>query len=442
MRTIRTTRRRVLAGTALAGVATLALASCSGGSGGGDVDTDAALEEGGTITVWAWEPTLEPVIEDFEADNPGVTVELVNVGTGIDSYTALQNAITAGQGLPDLVQIEYYALPQFALQESLTDLTEFGADEYDGAFATGPWDSVHSGEQIVGLPMDSGPMALFYNKTVFDEYGVEVPATWEEFAEAAAQFQEANPDVYIGNESSDAGFAASMMWQAGGTPWTVDGTNVSFDLTGDAGAQAYAELWQGMLDDELLAPIEGWTDEWFQGMANGTLATLPIGAWMPANLESSVPDGSGDWRVAPMPQWTEGEATSSENGGSSLAIPADAENKELAYAFMEYANAGDGVQTRLDNGAFPATTADLESDEFLNQEFEYFGGQKINEVLAESSANVVEGWQYLPFQVYANTIFGDSVGQAFLGDGTISEQLGSWQSTLEQYGADQGFTIE
>lgn len=436
-----TITKRAIGGIALTGIAALTLASCSGGSDE-PVDTGDALEEGGTITVWAWEPSLDPVVEAFEAAHEGVSVDLVNVGTGIDSYTALQNAISAGQGLPDVAQVEYYALPQFALQGSLADLTPFGAADLDGDYAPGPWDSVHSGEEIIGLPMDSGPMALFYNKALFDEFGIEVPTTWEEFAEAGRAFQEQDPDVYIANDAGDAGFATSLMWQTGGQPWTVDGTNVSLDLTGDEGAQQFAEMWQGMLDDGVLSPVAGWTDEWFQGMSNGTIASLPIGAWMPANLEGSVPDGAGDWRVAPLPQWEEGAENSSENGGSSLAIPTEAENQELAYEFIEFANSGEGVGIRLENGAFPATTADLNSGEFLNQESEYFGGQKINEVLSASSANVVTGWQYLPFQVYANTVFGDSVGQAYLGKTTISEGMADWQATLEKYGADQGFTID
>src|SRR5699024_6717060 len=183
-----TITKRAIGGIALTGIAALTLASCSGGSDE-PVDTGEALEEGGTITVWAWEPSLDPVVEAFEAAHEGVTVDLVNVGTGIDSYTALQNAISAGQGLPDVAQVEYYALPQFALQGSLADLTPFGAADLDGDYAPGPWDSVHSGEEIVGLPMDSGPMALFYNKALFDEFGIEVPTTWAEFAEAGRAFQ-------------------------------------------------------------------------------------------------------------------------------------------------------------------------------------------------------------------------------------------------------------
>ncbi|WP_232527913.1 ABC transporter substrate-binding protein [Microbacterium suaedae] len=434
------TRTRVLTATAFVGAGALALAGC-GSSGSGD--PDAALEEGGDLLVWAWEPTLDAVVEQFEADHPEVDVELVNVGTGVDSYTALQNAITAGSGLPDVAQVEYYALPQFGLQGSLSDLTEFGADELEGTFAPGPWDSVHSGEQIIGLPMDSGPMALFYNKAVFDEHGIEVPTTWDEFAQAAYDFQESDSDVFLTNDLGDGGWNTSLIWQGGGTPWSADGENLTIDLENDEATQRFAETWQPLIDDGVLAPINGWTDEWFQGMANGTLASLVIGAWMPANLEGSVPEGSGDWRVAPMPQWEDGGQASAENGGSSLAIPADAEDKELAYAFIEYANANsDGVQLRLDGGAFPATTEHLESDDFQNQEFEYFGGQKINEVLAESSANVVEGWQYLPFQVYANTVYGDTAGQAYLGDMTIADGLTAWQDTLKEYGTDQGFTVE
>ncbi len=120
-----------------------------------------------------------------------------------------------------------------------------------------------------------------------------------------------------------------------------------------------------------------------------------IGAWMPANFASGVASASGDWRVAPLPQWTKGETTTAENGGSSLAMPEDARNKELAYAFIEYATTGAGAASRVAQGAFPATRADLESKAFLEKPFPYFGGQKANTVFAEAADNVGTGWEYL-----------------------------------------------
>ncbi|MFI2102639.1 ABC transporter substrate-binding protein [Isoptericola sp. NPDC019693] len=441
--------RHLVRGTALAGVLALGLAACGsgddGGSGGGGdaapVDTAAVLDKGGEITVWAWEPTLEDVVKDFEEAYPNVTVNLENVGTSNDQYTALQNAIAAGDGVPDVAQVEYFAVPQFAISEALTDLGPLGADELDGTFSTGPWNSVHSGDGVYGLPMDSGPMALFYNEDVFAKYGVEVPTTWDEYLEAARTIHEKDPKAYIANDIGDAGFTTSMIWQAGGQPYQVDGTDVTIDLTGDEGTQKFTEVWQQLIDEDLLAPVGSWSDEWYQGLGNGTIATLTIGAWMPANLESGVPQGKGKWRVAEMPQWEAGQHATSENGGSSLTVPAASTNAELAYAFVDYATHGDGVQTRLDGGAFPATTADLESEEFRGTESEYFGGQKINEVLADSAANVVEGWQYLPFQVYANSIFNDTVGQAYVSGTTLDDGLATWQEQSATYGNGQGFTV-
>nr|WP_202971122.1 sugar ABC transporter substrate-binding protein [Saccharothrix sp. ALI-22-I] len=442
---MRQRRRSVF--TALAGALALVLAAC--GSGGSDTgtqeqfsaeDVQAALDAGGTIKVWAWEPTLKQVVADFQQKYPKVKVELVNAGTGDKQYTALQNAIAAGSGVPDVAQIEYYALPQFALAKSMTDLKSFEADKFEGTFSTGPWTSVHAGEGIFGLPMDSGPMALFYNKEVFDKHGIAVPTTWDEYATAARALHTADPKVYITSDTGDAGFTTSMIWQAGGKPYKVDGTNVKIDFS-DEGSQRFTTMWQQLISEKLVSPVNGWSDQWYQGLGDGSIATLVIGAWMPANLQSGVAAGAGKWRVAPMPQWEAGGKATAENGGSGLSIPTAGANKALAYAFTKYATAEEGATTRTKGGAFPATTAELSSQEFLNAEFPYFGGQKANEVLAQSAKDVVGGWSYLPFQVYANSIFNDTVGKAYVSDTKLSDGLKAWQEASAKYGKDQGFAV-
>ncbi|MFF5297315.1 ABC transporter substrate-binding protein [Paractinoplanes globisporus] len=444
--------RKLLPAVAAAAALTLALAGCggsdasdsSGSSSSGtvsDADVTAALDKGGTLTVWAWEPTLKQVVTKFQEKYPNVKVNLVNAGTGNDQYKALQNAVAAGKGVPDVAQIEYYALPQFALGKALTSLKGYGAEDLKADFTPGPWSSVHSGGDIYGLPMDSGPMALFYNKDVFDKYGVKVPTTWQEYLDAARKIHKADPKVYITSDTGDAGFTTSMVWQAGGKPYQVDGTNVTINFA-DQGSMTYTQLWQQLISEKLVAPISGWTDQWFQGIANGTIATLPTGAWMPANFTSSAPSGSGKWRVADMPQWTAGANASAENGGSSLAIMDKGGNKALAYGFMKYANDGDGVQIRVDNGAFPATTKQLSDQQFLDKAFPYFGGQKANAIFAKSAANVVTGWSYLPFQVYSNSIFNDTVGKAYVSNTTLADGLKAWQDQSAKYGNDQGFTVK
>ncbi|MFE2846460.1 ABC transporter substrate-binding protein [Streptomyces scopuliridis] len=445
------TARRALRGIGLASVLALSLSlsltACGGSSddSGGDgangaAGVEAALDKGGTLTVWAWEPTLKRVVKDFEAAHPKVKIKLVNAGTHDDQYTALQNAVSAGKGVPDVAQIEYYALGQFSLAKSISDLSGFGADKLADTYSPGPWNAVKSGKGVYALPMDSGPMALYYNKKVFDRHGIEVPDTWDGYVEAAKKLHEADPKVYITNDAGDAGFTTSMIWQAGGRPYQVDGTKVSIDFS-DAGSTAYATTWQRLIDDKLLAPITSWSDEWYKGLADGTIATLATGAWMPANLMSGAPGGSGSWRVAPLPRWKTGEASSAENGGSALAVPEASGDKALAYAFIEYANAGAGVKSRIKEGAFPATTADLTSKDFLDTKFDYFGGQQANKVFSTSASEVADDWSYLPFQVYANSVFNDTVGKAYASGTRLIQGLADWQKASRTYGTDQGFTV-
>ncbi|MFK3734849.1 ABC transporter substrate-binding protein [Streptomyces sp. NPDC088090] len=440
------TTRRLLG--ALAALTTLTLTATACGSGDSDTgagdtgpkDVAAALEKGGKVTVWAWEPTLKKVVEDFEKKYPKVDVELVNAGTGDKQYTALQNAIAAGSGAPDVAQVEYYALGQFTTAKTVEDLSPYGARKYAKSFTPGPWNAVRQDDGIHALPMDSGPMAFFYNKKVFDKHGIEVPTTWDEYVEAARALHKADPKVFITNDTGDAGATTSLIWQAGGRPYHSRGTSIDVNFD-DEGTRKYTATWQKLLDDKLVAPVSSWSDAWYKGLADGTIATLSIGAWMPANFTSGVASASGDWRVAPLPQWTKGDKSSAENGGSSLAVPKAAKNKELAYAFTEFATTGTGATTRVAAGAFPATRADLESKAFLDTEFPYFGGQKANQVFAESARNVGTDWSYLPYQVYANSVFNDTVGKAYVSSTKLADGLKAWQDASVTYGNDQGFTV-
>ncbi|MGX1089532.1 multiple sugar transport system substrate-binding protein [Streptomyces albogriseolus] len=438
---------RLLGGIALVTSLALGATACGGSDDGAGTesvsaeDIQAALDKGGTVTVWSWEPTLKTVAADFQKKHPKVKINLVSERSGDKHYTALSNAISAGKGVPDVAQLEYFSIGQYSLTKGLTDLSGFGADKLASAYTPGPWNAVTEGDKVYGLPMDSGPMALFYNKKVFDKYKIAVPTTWDEYLDAARKLHKADPKAYIANDTGDAGFTTSLLWQAGSRPYKVDGTNVKIDF-GDANAKKFTDVWQKLIDEKLLAPVTSWTDDWYKGLGDGSIATLSTGAWMPANFESGVPNASGQWRVAPLPAWTQGDKASAENGGSALTVPALAKNKELAYAFVEYANSGEGVASRVSEGAFPATQAELKSTEFLGKEFPYFAGQKANEIFAASAANVADDWAYLPFQAYANSIFNDTVGKAYISGTRLEDGLKAWQDASVKYGEEQGFTVE
>ncbi|MHA7984831.1 ABC transporter substrate-binding protein [Rathayibacter sp. CAU 1779] len=436
--------RRIASVAAAGAVVAAALVGCSSGSGNGGSasDVESALQKGGTITYWTWTPAAKAQVKAFEKAYPKVKVNLVNAGTNTTEYTKLQNAVKAGKGAPDVAQVEYYALPQFALSDSLVDLNQFGFDKLKSDYSVGPWNNVNVQDKLVGLPQDSGPMALFYNKTVFEKYGIDVPTTWDQYVDAAKKLHAADPNAYITADSGDPGFMTSMAWQAGGHPFKVDGTNVTINLQ-DEGTKKFTSVWNQLVENNLLSQTPGWTDDWYKQLGNGDIATMITGAWMPGVLESSVPQASGDWAVAPIPTY-DGKAANAENGGSSEVVMKQSKNQALAAGFLKWLNdSKDSVKIFINSGGgFPSTTADQNSSAFLNQAPEYFGGQKINQVLVDGAKDVLTGWQYLPYEVYANSIFSDTVGQSYSDAKPLDDGLKQWQQSLVKYGNEQGFKVK
>ncbi|WP_190973614.1 ABC transporter substrate-binding protein [Bifidobacterium callitrichos] len=448
----RTALRRITAATMVVGLG-IGLAGCGGGDGGnGASGTIGTADNPVEIAVWGWEPTLKQATATFEKENPNIKVKVTNVGSAVQTITSLQNAINAGSGAPDVAQFEYHALPQFALAGSLSDLSDKGAKDYADFYTPGTWSQVNINGGIYGLPMDSGPTALFYNKEVFDAAGVtEPPKTWDEYYEAAKKIKALGGGHYITADTGSEGsytMLASLIWAAGGRPYEIkDAENVSITLTSDPAVKKVADFWQKMIDEGLInTQINSWSDEWNRGLGDGTIASLNYGAWMSANLLASASQASGKFRVATIPQWdASAKPSNGEAGGSTLAILASSKKQEAAWKYIDFVNhERDGINARVDNGAFPADHETLKSDDFLKGSAkltDYFGGQEYNKVLAQASDEVSEGFSYMPFSAHAMSIYGDSLGPAYRGQKTLSQALADFQKALTDYGRDQGFTV-
>jgi multiple sugar transport system substrate-binding protein len=441
LRLLRTTS--VLLGTALTAVS---LAACGGGTNDAskpdivsEEEIQKALDKPTELTVWSWSASLPDVAKAFEKEHPKIKIKVQNVGTGAEQYTKLQNAIKAGSGGPDLATVEYSAIPQFALSGSLVDLHRFEFGSLEKEFTKATWDAVNVNDGLYELPLNAGPMALFYNKKTFDKHDIAVPKTWDEYIDAGRKLHAADPNSYIAADNGNAGLTESLIWAAGGKPFSANGDKVSINLQ-DAGTKKFATTYQKLIDEKLLSPVAGWSNEWYAGLAKGNIATLLSGAWMGGTLKSGVPDGAGDWRVAPLPTY-DGKPASSVNGGGSLAMLKQSEKQLAAAAFLRYVSAGKGADITQATGSFPARTKVLESEKFLAEKDPYFGGQEVNRIFTSSLGAVHEGWQYLPYDVYAISIFNDKVGKAFTGSLTLQEGLDAWQKALVAYGTDQGFAM-
>ncbi|WP_225431809.1 ABC transporter substrate-binding protein [Bifidobacterium platyrrhinorum] len=443
-----------------------------------------AVDDRTHITVWSWEPSMEEVVDRFEEENPDIVVDLEN----ISGYDNLNTAIQDGYGMPDVAQIEYFALLQYAVSGQLLDISDYVGDDYPNFYTPGTWSSVQLAGRIYGLPMDSGPMAFFYNKDVFDQAGVDATKirTWDDYYEAAKKLKQIG--AYITADAGDASFYAAMIWLAGGQPFhtSPDGRTVTVDLDGDEGTKRFTEFWQKMIDEGLIDTRRTtWSDGWKRALGTGTVASVFSGAWMPSMLLSNVLGAAGLWRVAPMPT-PDGRPTNAENGGSAMTVLQSTRKPEAAYRFVDFVTHDrQGIEARVAGGSFPADLATLSSREFLTKttvrasngiDIPYFGGQQFNRVLAEAAENVSVGYQYLPFEVYSRSDFRTTVGKSYkwssawqsyvkrqrevqMGmtdeDGnplqpfddpgpkvSLRKGIAAWQADLREYGTNQGFTVK
>lgn len=419
----------------------------TGGEGGAQGDgatitaeeMAAALETGGELTWWTWVDWSQKQADAFTEKYPNVTIDVVNAGTGGEEYTQIENALQAGSGAPDIAQIEYFAIPQFALSEGLLDLRQFGFGDLKSKFTESTWDQASVDGGLYGLPQDSGPIVMMYNAELFETHGIDVPTTWDQYVAAAETFKKADSGIYMNNEIGGP-VSLPLVWAFGGKPFTIDGHNITID-TLDEGSAAWADTWNDLVELDAVSDIATWSTDWWTGLGNGSIATVLSGAWMPGIFENSLPDSAGKWRVAPLPTM-DGQPLTGENGGSSMGITSQTKNPALAAAFLEWLTTDQqAVDIFLESGGFPATTAQLADESFAGKEWDYYGGQKVNQVSIDASNSVSKGWSFLPFQIYAYTVFGDSVGQSFVNRTDLKDGLATWQDMLVTFGNQQGFSV-
>jgi multiple sugar transport system substrate-binding protein len=310
--------RRAVRLTAAAALAALVLAGCS--AGGGE-DEEEGTDDPVEITFWTWLPDIQKTVDLFEDAHPEISVKVENVGVGVDEYTKIQNAVDAGSGGPDVAHMTYDAIPNFALTGALADIAQTGGESVPDLFLPGVVSLVQRDEAIYGVPQDFGPAVMFYRADVFEQLGLEVPATWDEYAAAAEAIHAANPGQFITHIDPGLTDAAYMgLWQLDAKPWTVvDDSTVTIDLESSSAVQ-WADYWSDLNNADLLVESVQGSDEWFKQLNDGVWVTWIVGAWGLQALTGNVPDGEGLWRVAPQPQWSEGDQATSQFGGSATVI--------------------------------------------------------------------------------------------------------------------------
>ncbi len=426
------------------------LAAACGSAASSDGDTteapagdDQAAElsdEPVELTLWSWSPEMEQQVRLFEDEHPNITVDVVNVGVGEEQYERLRTVFTAGSGGPDVAHFATANLPEFILRDELVDLAPYGANDLRADYPESAWSLISRGDAVYGYPWDTGPMALLYREDIFEEYGLAVPGTWEEFAEVGRQLKEADPDAYLTYFPGTVGLQwHAMLWQAGARPYQVDGIAVDIDFFQEPALKLY-DYWEELLAEEIVAPESAFTTEWYSSLATGRYATWIAASWGPGLLAGSAEDSAGKWRAAPLPQWEAGENLSSHWGGSTLSVLKQSEHPAEAETLVRWL-LNDPTPARMFTEVqllFPTLNSILEDPEWLNQPFEFYGGQAVNEVYAEAETWVETDWQWPPITTFMVQQFESELASSSE-RADVRGAMERIQEAAIQYASDQGF---
>ncbi len=349
-------RRTGMKITALAAVTAMAVTACSGGT---DEGTGAASSPSGgkvELNFWTWAPGMEEIVDVWNAANPDIQVTVNTQDGGDPAVTKLLTAIQAGSGAPDLMQTEYQKIPTLVASDALADISGVVSDGLAAHYAEGVWNGVTLGtDAVYGVPQDSGPMQLYYREDIFEEMELEVPTTWDEYAELAREVREKDSTKYLGTFSAnDAGWFTGLVQQAGASWWGIEGDAWTVSVADEATLKV-ADYWGGLVEEGAINNKPMYTPEWNAALNDGSEIAWLSAVWAPGVLAGNAGDTAGKWRMAPMPQWDAASPATGNWGGSATSVTSQSEHPAEAVKFIEWMNSSqEGVTLLADSGLYPA----------------------------------------------------------------------------------------
>ncbi len=155
-----------------------------------------------TITWWHYSSGLagkaaESMVEKFNATvgkEQNIRVEAVYQGKASDVLTKLKAIFQSDSniGLPDLVQLDGSGVLDIRDNEYLISMEKLATqDTFDlSAILDSARLSVTYKDEMIAMPFNSSTIMLYYNKSAFDEVGLQTPPkTLDELAQAASKLK-------------------------------------------------------------------------------------------------------------------------------------------------------------------------------------------------------------------------------------------------------------
>lgn len=343
--------KRAMRGIAFfgAGVMALGLAACSGTK---TDSADSGSASGGQVTVEMWDylsgetanDSINASIAEFEKANPDIKVKRTTFAFADLSKSILQGSV--GGQVPDVAVVDVVDNQNFASLGMLKDLSNDGINKSD--FFDGPWSSVVYEGKTYGIPLNSNNLALYYNKQMLKDAGVEVPTDWASLKDVAKKTTKGDVKglAISAVKSESATFQIlPFVWQTGG------------DLKDYAtsGATALAYL-RGLIDDGSMSEaVSNYTQEDARTQfITGKSAMMINGPW---ELSTLTKDAQFDWDVAPLPK---DKRAATSMGGENVVVMNGAKQSDAAVKLAKFLTSAEGAKIYCDGSGQLSSRPDLQ----------------------------------------------------------------------------------
>jgi len=293
-------------------------AAASGGAVSGDLQVWAMGNEG---------ELLSSMADKFMEENPDVNVEVTPIAWD-QAVTRLQTAIGGGQ-TPCVSQMGTDMMGQFVATGAIDPVGE-GIDS--SAFFDGAWNSNVVDGTAYGVPWYVETRVLYERTDIAEKAGItEPPATWDDLTAAAkAMKEQGGAEWGIGLGTKNYQEYVPFLWSNGG-----DIMNDAGEFTLDSPEAVEALTYYDSFFEDGLAPNE--VPEGFDitpAFVSGTHPMFFSGPWHVGLItDAGGADIEGKWRVSTIPA---NDSATSFVGGANLVVYTDCDNKDAAWAFVNF----------------------------------------------------------------------------------------------------------
>ncbi|SDC34846.1 carbohydrate ABC transporter substrate-binding protein, CUT1 family [Sanguibacter gelidistatuariae] len=366
-----------------AAISLIGLAGCGGSDDSSDSKTvKIAYQKFGNFT--QADELFQGVKKEFEAANPGTTVELVPIEASQNDYfTKLALMNRSASTAPDLMYEDTFMIKSDVEAGYLAPLDDYLKDWSDWSLYLDAAKQAGKGDdgKTYGVSMGTDTRALWYNKEVFAAAGLPTewaPKTWDDVLEAARTIKASDPSVipfnmYSGKPMGEAsvmqGFemleygTGGTLYDEASSKWVVGNPDFidSLGFVNTVFSEGLAPTAEQALDANIGNTV---ASDW---LPNNKLGIALDGSWMGGTWMESGGTPWAKWTdvmgVAPMPT-KNGDAPGSVSmsGGWTLAVGAKSKNPELAFKVLTTAmNAKNSLAFTIDNSQI-AVRSDVAAD--------------------------------------------------------------------------------